>query len=68
MLLKALLPWLEREQIPAFFLAAKAPVLERLHQDRQGEVFLPGLAFADTAARYEGGARDSLYIVSLRGP
>lgn len=30
MLLKALLPWLEREQIPVFFLGAKAPVLEQM--------------------------------------
>jgi N-acetylglucosaminyldiphosphoundecaprenol N-acetyl-beta-D-mannosaminyltransferase len=30
MLLKALLPWLESERVPVYFLGAKAPVLERM--------------------------------------
>ncbi len=30
MLLKALLPWLEREEVPVYFLGAKATVLERM--------------------------------------
>jgi len=50
MLLKALLPWLESEQIPVYFLGAKAPVLERM-KSRLGAIH-PRLVLAGMRSGY----------------
>src|SRR6267378_3188779 len=50
MLLKALLPWLECEQIPVYFLGAKAAVLERM-KSRLGTIH-PRLVIAGMRSGY----------------
>ena len=50
MLLKALLPWLEREQVPIYFLGAKPEVLEQM-KSRLGVVH-PGLVIAGMHSGY----------------